>query len=73
MGRKGKVLYVPPIVIVELDDIMRENAIPNKADAFKEFTKYARVGRETERLMKLDFRKARRLPPINIFNRRKKK
>jgi len=73
ISRKGKIMYVPPVVLTELNDIMRENKVPNKADAFKEMTKYARVGRETERLMRLDFRKAGKLPPINYFYLKEKK
>lgn len=64
-------MYVPPAVLTELDDIMRENSVPSKADAFKELTKYARVGREAERMMKLDFRKAAKLPSIDFFYRKK--
>lgn len=73
ISRKGKVMYVPPAVIVELDDIMRENNVFNRADAFKDLTKYARVGREAERLMKLDFRKAAKLPPIDFFYKKERR
>ena len=66
-------MYVPPAVITELDDIMRENQINSKADAFKDLTKYARVGREAERLMKLDFSKASKLPSIDFFYRKGRK
>jgi len=64
---KGKMQYIPPVIIVELDDIMRENKLNNKAQAFKEMAKYTRVGREAERLIKLDFTHAKPLPPVSSF------
>ena len=70
---KGRMLYVPPVVLTEIEDIMREDKLPNRADAFKEMTKYTRVGREARRLMLLDFTKAKRLPGIETFYKKKKR
>ncbi len=66
-------MYVPPVVIIEMEDIKREDKLPNNADSFKEMTKYARVGREAKRLMTLDFTKAKRLPSISSFYKKKGK
>lgn len=72
--RKGRICWVPPAVVIELDDIKREDAIGTQADAFKELTKYARVGREAKRAMKLDWRKAEKLPSIaDLYPEEKKK
>lgn len=69
-SKKGRMMYVPPVVIDEIEDIMREDELhdsptPN-ADAMKLMTKYARTGRDVFRLGKLDFTKKRALPPIDI-------
>ena len=74
--KKGRMTYVPAITIMELEDICREDNIVKKADAFKELTKYARVGRETKRLITLDFSRAVKLPSISDImgsNKRRKK
>ncbi len=49
--KKGKMMYVPPVIIDEVYDLQREDRIPVRADAFKELVKYAQVGREAKRLM----------------------
>lgn len=54
--RRGQMIYVPPIVIEEVEDILKEDAVSSRADAFKEMTKYAKVGREVNRMMKLDLK-----------------
>lgn len=72
-NKKGKNMYVPPVVIDELEDIQREDGIEENVLAFKEFTNYARVGREVKRIMKLDWRGVRRLPPISAYPSKKKK
>ena len=73
MIKRGKMTYVPPIIIDELEDIRREDCLINNADAFKELCKYARVGREAKRIITLDWSKAKKLPPLdfNIKKRRK--
>lgn len=38
-------MYVPPIIIEELNSIMREKDITQKAEAFKKMNEYARLGR----------------------------
>jgi len=72
MVKKGKMLYVPPVVIDEVEDIIREDKVNSRADAFKELTKYCRVGREVNRLRVLDFSKRNILPPVESYNRKKK-
>lgn len=49
-------IYVPPIVIEEAVDLQKEHGLQSRSEALKEVVKYARTGRELERLMKLDFR-----------------
>lgn len=70
---KGRMGYLPPAILVELDDIMRENRLENKSQAFKELVKYARVGREAERIIRLDFGKSRPLPPVDLFYKPKRR
>ena len=47
---KGKMAWVPRIVLDEITGIKKENGIPKDADALKEMAKYSRVGREVERM-----------------------
>jgi len=70
---KGRLKYVPKIVLIELDDIKREDDIFADAEAFRKIVKYARVGRELNRLKNVhyDWSKKARLPPVE-FNKRKK-
>ena len=46
MAKKGKMMYVPPVIIEELDNIMASEEITIKADAFRRLGKFARAGRE---------------------------
>jgi hypothetical protein len=50
MGTKGRIIYVPPSVIEELDCIQRRKKLKRKADALKEMVKYSKAGREIERV-----------------------
>lgn len=65
-NKKGRMMYVPPIVIDEVEDIIREDGVNNNSDAFKMMTRYARTGRDVFRLGKLDFTNKRRLSPIDM-------
>jgi hypothetical protein len=65
--KKGRMMYVPPVVIEELEDLQMEHHEDKRALAFEKMADYARVGRETERLINfkslgwpLTSRKARR-------------
>lgn len=64
--KRGRVLYVPKVVVNEIDDIIREDKVKDKADAFRLMTRYARVGRSAFRLAKLDFTHKKELPPVDI-------
>ncbi len=55
MRVKGKNGWIPAFVIDEIQDIMRENGIDDEQAALIEVVKYCNVGREMERIMKLDF------------------
>jgi len=62
--KAGNTIYVPPIVKLEVEDIMREDRIPTRADAFKKMVDYTRAGRELKRIRMLDFSRSGKLPPI---------
>ena len=47
--------WYPKLMLDELDDIMKEQRMPTKADAKREMVKYARVGREVDKLRRGDF------------------
>lgn len=69
MATKGRMSYIPPIIIDEMEDIRRENGIGKQAEALKEMVRYARVGREMERIIKLDWNKAKARKRIEDFFR----
>lgn len=52
---RGKVKYLPSRMLLEIDDLKKEKKISKDSDAFKMLVKYARVGREAERIYRLDF------------------
>lgn len=55
MANRGKIMYVPHILIEEMDDLRMEHKIDHKVEAFNKLADYARVGREAERLAKFKF------------------
>lgn len=50
---KGRKMYVPGIVIKELECISAEDDISKKAFAFEKLAKYSQVGREAKHIAKL--------------------
>lgn len=62
MGKKGKMIYVPPVILEEAEIIALEKEL-GRADALREVVKYSKVGREVERIAKLDW---------GLFTKRKK-
>jgi hypothetical protein len=52
---EGRITYVPKNVLDELEDIMREKEIRKKSKGFDEMTRFAKVGREAERIFRLRF------------------
>ncbi len=58
-------IYVPPLVLSEVEDIMQKRKIP-RAEAFNEFTNYAKVGRAVKDLTGIDFTQI-------MFNQKKKR
>jgi|2_EtaG_2_1085320.scaffolds.fasta_scaffold11055_3 hypothetical protein len=65
--------YLPSIVIIEMEDVKREDSIDSDAEAFKKMTKYARVGREVQRIKNLNWKEAVKLPAIDDIVGKKKK
>lgn len=55
--------YVPKVILEELEDVKREKGMIGDSEAFRKIAGYSQVGREAERLMKLQFsRKPRGRP-----------
>ena len=73
VSKKGKKLYVPPVLIDEIEDIKREESLDGNSVAMRKMVEHARVGREVERLVKLDFSKAIPRVPINLYPSRRPK
>jgi len=55
MTPRGRMIYVPKNVLSEAEKIMQSKNIKRVA-ALNELVKYAKVGREAERIYKFDFR-----------------
>lgn len=53
--KRGRMIYVPHDVLDEIDQIMQHREIEQRAEAMNEMVKYSQVGREAERILKLDF------------------
>jgi len=71
--KKGKIGWLPSMLCTELDDVKREDRIDNDFRAMMELIKYARVGRETKRLVTLDWSRSIRLPPLSEFRKGSRK
>lgn len=72
--KKGRIKYCPYVVIDEIEDIKREDEISIDAEAMRKLVKYARVGRESKRMMSLDWSKSiPRIPVDNPFTKKKNK
>lgn len=52
---KGRMKYIPAVIIDELEDLKLEKGLASDSEAFGEIANYSQVGRETERLMKFRF------------------
>ena len=66
MINKGRIKYIPKIMLIELEDIKREDEISMDCEAFRKMVKYARLGRETRRFTDFgyDWSRKAQLPPI---------
>jgi hypothetical protein len=64
MARIGKHVWCPRVVIEELEDIKVEHGIDEDAYALRKLVEHARVGREADRIMKLDFKRRPIKTPI---------
>ena len=67
MTNNGRHAWLPSIIIGEIENLQAEEEIQDFSSACKELTKYARIGREVNRMMKFDFKNM--LP----FNKKTKK
>lgn len=65
--KKGRHAWLPSIIVGELEDLQHEEQIPNFSNACKELTKYARIGREVNRMMNFDFKN---MSPFKKKNKR---
>jgi hypothetical protein len=44
---KGRMIYVPPLIIEERDNIMRQEGLTIKSEGLKKMVTYSRIGRES--------------------------
>lgn len=55
MAKRGRVMYVPSIVIEEVHNIKQEHNLDYGSEAFRKMAEYSVVGREVERLATFNF------------------
>lgn len=67
MAKRGRMKWMPAVVIDELEDIKREDDLIADAEACRKLVKYARVGREAQRMMRLDWSKKKSLPKVDSY------
>ena len=69
MPIKGRMKYLPSMVMEEIEQIKRENRIFKDNYAMREMVKYARVGRELERIKNFNFTK----PPLRSIMKKRRR
>lgn len=47
---KGRMKYIPAVVIDELRDLKLEKGLKSDSEAFREIANYSQIGREVERI-----------------------
>ena len=57
MAKRAKMQYVPPIVINEVENIMKDQNISIGSEGYKALADYAKVGRRIEKMLGFDFQK----------------
>lgn len=72
MKKKGKMVYVPPSVMEEVDKIKKESDLVIGTEAFRKMAKYSQLGREMEKIKKSPSRLLSQ-PIINVGRKKKKK
>lgn len=65
--KKGKNIYVHPIILDELDAIGHENGLETNIERMMRLAHYSRMGREIDRFVKLDFSRKMPQPPIEAY------
>lgn len=64
-GRKG---YLPSAIVNELEDIKREDRVKKDVSAMMQLVKYARIGREVQRIKTLNWKRSvPRVPVEELF------
>lgn len=46
MAKKGGNMYVPPVIIEEMEDIMKEENLTIKTEALRKVASYSKLGRK---------------------------
>lgn len=64
-------MWLPPVIIDEMNDIKREDDLMKNVEAFNKMVKYCRIGREMKRLNRFDFSRSVSRIPVDDFNKNK--
>jgi hypothetical protein len=60
---KGKILYVPPSLVSEMESIKIDLGLDKNVEALHKMTKYSQIGREAEYIHDLKFLRVKRRRP----------
>lgn len=47
---RGRMVYVPPVIIEELESIKEDHSLIKNTEAYRKMVKYSRLGREFEKI-----------------------
>jgi|TARA_R100000501_G_C2618176_1_gene111660 hypothetical protein len=72
MKKKGRMRFVPPAVMDEIETIKKEHDLEIGTEAFRKMAKYSKVGREMEKIKKHPTRLLAQ-PIINMGKKKRKK
>jgi len=72
--KRGKNMWMPPVLIDEIKDIQKEEGLDIKTEAMRKLVKYARVGREVKNMKDLSVGNLlRKRTPVDDYFKKKKK
>jgi hypothetical protein len=60
MSNAGRIMWVPRIIIEQIEDLKENKIVKKNSEAFKKIAENARVGFEAEHIIHLDFAPRRR-------------
>lgn len=51
MSNRGRMIYVPPVIIEEVYKIMQQEELHQRTEAFRKMAKYSQLGRDVNKTL----------------------